>query len=197
MPSTLHSSKHVELALVVAALFEFGLAQQHHDVGRKQEQRLEDQRVVVDHVPPVEQRSHAVTGDSEHHDRNETAQQHEAGDRCDRPLLRFGELQIEQQDDVDADRQHDLGRERSPIDRRRRPVAGLGKERGEHQPSVSPRRATSSVTAGLRILNSSCGYTPSTTMPIRNGVQAIHSIGVTSKISSWACSSSLAAELSE
>ncbi len=93
--------QHVELALVVAALFEFGLAQQHHDVGSQQEQRLQDQRVVVDHVSPVEQRSHAVAGDREDHHCDEAAQQHEAGDRRDRPLLRFGELQIEQQDDVD------------------------------------------------------------------------------------------------
>ena len=85
-----------------------------------------------------------------------------------------------EQHQVDPDRQHDLGRDRVPVDRGRHPVAGLGKERGEHQPNVSPRRATISVTAGSITLNISCGYTPNTTMAIRNGVQAIHSIGVTS-----------------
>ena len=41
------------------------------------------------------------------------------------------------------------------------------------------------MTAGSKILNISCGYTPNTTMAMRNGDQAIHSVRPTSWMSSW------------
>ena len=40
----------------------------------------------------------------------------------------------------------------------------------------APTRSTSCVTAGSITLNINCGNTPNTTIAIRNGVQAIHSI---------------------
>jgi hypothetical protein len=42
------------------------------------------------------------------------------------PFLGVGEAQIEQQDDVDAEHEHELGREGMPIDRWRDPVGRLG-----------------------------------------------------------------------
>ena len=127
-----HAAQHqdVELTLVVAALFELGLAHQDHDVGDEQEQRLEDQRVVVDDVATVEHRTGVVADHGQRDDRDERGQRHEAGDGGDRPLLRLLEHQVDHQHEVDAEHDDDLGRERVPVDRRRHPVARLRWERG-------------------------------------------------------------------
>ena len=111
--------QHVVLALVVAALLELGLADQHDDVGGEQEQRLDDQRELVDDVATVEQRAHVVADDTERHDRHERAEQHEPGERGGRPLLGLVDQQVGAEHDVDADDEHQLGREGVPVDRRR------------------------------------------------------------------------------
>jgi hypothetical protein len=148
----------VILALVVAALFERVLAHQHDHVGDEYEQCLEDECVVVDHIATVEQRTdRIVTDDRQRDDRDERCEHDEAGDRGHRPFLRLVEPQIDEQDEVDADDEDDLGREGVPVDRRRRPVVGLGEEGREHQPSVSPSWATRAVTAGSMMSNMSCG----------------------------------------
>ena len=133
--------QHVELALVVAALLQLGLAHQHDDVGGEQEQRLEDQRELVDDVAAVEQRPRVVADHGQRDERDAGAEQDEPGERGGGPLLRLVDEQVGGQHDVDADDQHELGRERVPVDDRRRPVRrpGASSDRDHAARGAPPR----------------------------------------------------------
>ena len=108
--------QEIELALVVVAFGDVVDREQDRHVGDDQEEALQRERVVVDHVRATEHRPVvAVDGEGEYGD-----QRTEHADRRDPrrlPRAAIGQQEVGDEDDEDGRDENDVGRERVPIDR--------------------------------------------------------------------------------
>jgi hypothetical protein len=109
--------QEVVLALVVVALLDVGGREQDDDVTGQKEERLQDQREVVDDVATVEHGT-VVAVDGQRQDRHQGGQQPQTGDGRRRPLLPFRQEEVGDQQHDDRAGEDDLGRERVVVDRR-------------------------------------------------------------------------------
>ena len=85
---------------------------------------------------------------------------------------------VEQHQHDHARRQHDLGRERVPVDRRRRERHGGGRSEASTADQPPKPVGRGRVTAGFVTSKIRPGKNPRTTIRMTSGTQAIHSGGI-------------------
>ncbi len=124
--------QEVELTVVVVALGDVVDREQHRDVRRDDEERLQRKCVVADHVGAVEE-TPLVAGMRERRDGDERAEQAHRGDARRAPRLAVGQDQVGEEHHDHRRDQHEVGREGVPIEGRGRDV------RGRSEQHVSPR----------------------------------------------------------
>ena len=129
----------VVLVLPVVALGDVVRRQQDDDIPGDEEDRLHDQGEVVDDVGATEH--HPVgTIDGEGAYRNQGGEQADAGQHRAEGAAPLEEHHVEQGQQGAEAQQHELGRDRVPVDRRPRELGGELGEHGVSPPPPTPRR---------------------------------------------------------